>query len=77
MSPCLLQAVVIAAGLSGLKSAADPGAPKLPLNLLDAIRAYDADEALKAAMGDEFSTAYEAEDAGMERLREPFLALRA
>lgn len=74
VNPYLLQAVVIAAGLSGLKSAADPGprhdidmyaeghtvigAPKLPLNLLDAIRAYDADEALKAAMGDEFSTAY-------------------
>ncbi|MBN2631657.1 MAG: type III glutamate--ammonia ligase [Rhodobacteraceae bacterium] len=73
-NPYLLQAVVIAAGLSGLRSKADPGprhdidmyaeghtvtnAPRLPLNLLDAIRAYDADPDLKAAMGEAFSTAY-------------------
>ncbi|HEY0274920.1 MAG TPA: type III glutamate--ammonia ligase, partial [Paenirhodobacter sp.] len=74
VNPYLLQAVIIAAGLSGLKSKADPGprydidmyaeghkvegAPRLPLNLLDAIRAYDADPALKAAMGEAFSSAY-------------------
>ncbi|RJE87315.1 type III glutamate--ammonia ligase [Paracoccus onubensis] len=74
VNPYLLQAVIIAAGLSGLKSKADPGprsdidmyaeacdvkdAPKLPLNLLDAIRTYDADKELKAAMGEEFSAAY-------------------
>jgi glutamine synthetase len=73
-NPYLLQAVIIAAGLSGLASRADPGprhdldmyaeghtvtdAPKLPLNLLDAIRAFDADADLKAAMGAEFSAAY-------------------
>lgn len=73
-NPYLLQAVIIAAGLSGLKSKADPGprhdidmyaegykvkdAPKLPLNLLDAIRNYDADEELKVAMGEDFSAAY-------------------
>ena len=34
------------------------GAPKLPLNLLDALREYDKDKSLKAAMGDEFSAAY-------------------
>ena len=34
------------------------GAPKLPLNLLDAIRAYDTDKDLKLAMGEEFSSAY-------------------
>ena len=34
------------------------GAPKLPLNLLDALRAYDRDKSLKAAMGEEFSAAY-------------------
>ena len=34
------------------------GAPKLPLNLLDALRDYDRDKTLKAMMGDEFSTAY-------------------
>ena len=74
VNPYLLQAVIIAAGLSGLKSKADPGkrwdidmyaeghtvtdAPRLPLNLLDAIRAYDADPGLKAAMGEDFSAAY-------------------
>ncbi|APZ51449.1 type III glutamate--ammonia ligase [Salipiger abyssi] len=73
-NPYLLQAVIIAAGLSGLRSKADPGprhdidmyaeghmvtdAPKLPLNLLDAIRAMDADTELKAMLGAEFSTAY-------------------
>ncbi len=74
VNPYLLQAVIIAAGLNGLRSKADPGprhdidmyaeghkiegAPKLPLNLLDAIRAYDADEGLKEAMGQDFSAAY-------------------
>ncbi|MDU9005252.1 type III glutamate--ammonia ligase [Sedimentitalea todarodis] len=74
VNPYLLQAVIIAAGLSGVRSKADPGkrhdidmyaeghkvrgAPKLPLNMLDALRDYDRDKALKSAMGDEFSTAY-------------------
>jgi glutamine synthetase len=69
-----LQAVIIAAGLSGIRSKADPGprhdidmyaeghtitdAPKLPLNMLDALRAYDGDAGLKSAMGHEFSAAY-------------------
>ena len=73
-NPYLLQAVIIAAGLSGVKSEADPGkrydidmyaqghtvrgAPKLPLNMLDALRAYDKDKVLKEAMGKEFSEAY-------------------
>ncbi|NVO58668.1 type III glutamate--ammonia ligase [Rhodobacteraceae bacterium B1Z28] len=73
-NPYLLQAVIIAAGLSGIRSKADPGkrhdidmyaeghkvrgAPKLPLNMLDALREYDKDKELKAAMGDEFSAAY-------------------
>jgi glutamine synthetase len=30
----------------------------LPLNMLDALRLYDEDEGLKAAMGEEFSAAY-------------------
>ena len=34
------------------------GAPKLPLNLLDALRAFDKDKSLKAALGEEFSAAY-------------------
>jgi glutamine synthetase len=73
-NPYLLQAVIIAAGLSGVRSKADPGkrydidmyaqghtvrgAPKLPLNMLDALRAYDKDKGLKEAMGKEFSDAY-------------------
>ncbi len=74
VNPYLLQAVIIAAGLSGVRSKADPGkrydidmyaqghkvrgAPRLPLNLLDALRYYDKDKGLKAMMGDEFSNAF-------------------
>lgn len=74
VNPYLLQAIIIAAGLDGIEDRADPGphydidmyaeghlvkdAPRLPLNLLDALRAYDADETLKAAIGSEFSAAY-------------------
>jgi len=73
-NPYLLQSIIIAAGLDGLRTKADPGkrydidmyaeghnikgAPKLPLNLLDALRAYDKDKGLKAAMGEEFSASY-------------------
>ena len=31
---------------------------QLPLNMLDALRAYDKDKELKAAMGEEFSAAF-------------------
>ena len=74
VNPYLLQAVIIAAGLDGIRSQAEPGkrhdidmyaeghkikgAPKLPLNLLDALREYDKDKSLKEAMGTEFSSAY-------------------
>ncbi len=73
-NPYLLNAVILAAGLDGVRTKADPGprsdvnmyteghlikgGPKLPLNLLDALRAYDADTTLKAMMGEEFSSAY-------------------
>ncbi|MQQ08874.1 type III glutamate--ammonia ligase [Epibacterium sp. SM1979] len=73
-NPYLLQAVIIAAGLSGMASEADPGprydidmyaeghtitdAPKLPLNLLDAIRWFDKDKELKAKLGGDFSASY-------------------
>jgi len=73
-NPYLLQAVIIAAGLDGVRTKADPGkrydidmyqnghtvkdAPILPLNLLDALRTFDKDQSLKAAMGEEFSNAY-------------------
>ncbi|WP_375460266.1 type III glutamate--ammonia ligase [uncultured Enterovirga sp.] len=74
VNPYLLQAVIIAAGLDGLRTKADPGprhdidmyrlghtvtdAPRLPLNLLDALRAFDRDDSLKSALGDSFSSAY-------------------
>lgn len=74
VNPYLLQSVVIAAGLSGLRSKADPGphydidmyreghtvtdAPKLPLNLLDALREFESDSGLQEALGAEFSKAY-------------------
>ena len=67
VNPYLLQAVIIAAGLDGVQTQADPGkrwdidmyaeghkvrgAPKLPLNMLDGLREYDKDKGLKAAMG--------------------------
>ncbi len=73
-NPYLLQAAIIAAGLEGIASKAEPGprydidmyqeghtvtgAPKLPLNLLDALRAFEADESLTAALGSNFSAAY-------------------
>ena len=73
-NPYLLQAAIIAAGLSGIASEADPGprldidmyaeghkvkdAPRLPLNLLDAIRAFEADTTLTGALGAEFSAAF-------------------
>jgi glutamate---methylamine ligase len=73
-NPYLMEAVIIAAGVDGLNSGADPGkrydidmyqdghlakdAPRLPLNLLDALREFDRNEVLKAALGEELSTAY-------------------
>ena len=73
-NPYLLQAIIIAAGLDGVRRKLDPGprsdidmytqghtvtdAPKLPLNLLDALRAYEADTALTEMMGPSFSKAY-------------------
>ncbi len=66
-NPYLLQAAVLAAGLDGIANGRDPGprldinmytdadkAPgvgKLPLNLLDALRALEASEVLGAALG--------------------------
>jgi glutamine synthetase len=73
-NPYLLQAAIIAAGISGIANKAHPGrrydidmyqlghtvtdAPKLPLNLLDALRNFDRDSELKATLGNEFAAAY-------------------
>ena len=73
-NPYLLQAIIIAAGVEGIKNKCDPGkrldidmyqhghtitdAPKLPLNLLDALRNFEKDTSLRAALGEEFSAAY-------------------
>jgi glutamine synthetase len=66
-NPYLLQAAVLAAGLDGIASARNPGqrldinmytdadkapgTPKLPLNLLDALRALEASEVLGSSLG--------------------------
>ena len=73
-NPYLLQAVIIATGLDGVSTNADPGkrydidmyaeghkvrgAPRLPLNLLDALREFNKNKGLKSMLGDEFSAAY-------------------
>ncbi|MEM6385203.1 MAG: type III glutamate--ammonia ligase [Pseudomonadota bacterium] len=73
-NPYLLQSAIIAAGLLGLATKADPGtrldidmyaeghtvkdAVRLPLNLLDAIRAFEADTELTDMLGPEMSAAF-------------------
>ena len=73
-NPYLLPAALIVAGLDGIKTNANPGkrldldmyseghkatgAKKLPLNLLDALREFDKNKALKDGLGAEFSTAF-------------------
>jgi glutamine synthetase len=73
-NPYLLQAAILAAGMDGIATGADPGrrydidmyaeghkvrgAPKLPLNLLDALRAFERDKGLRASLGEEFSASY-------------------
>ena len=73
-NPYLLPASIMAAGLDGIERKLDPGkrhdidmyeeghkvkgAKKLPLNLLDALRAFDKDKHLKAAIGEETSAAF-------------------
>ena len=73
-NPYLLQASLLAAGLDGIENKRDPGkrldinmyteshkakgAKKLPLNLLDAIRALEGSKVLKKGLGDEFMSSY-------------------
>ncbi len=74
VNPYLLQAGVFAAGLDGLAEQRDPGRRldinmytdghvlpdirRLPLNLLDAVRLFDADTGLRAGLGDELVDSY-------------------
>ncbi|MDZ4791793.1 MAG: type III glutamate--ammonia ligase [Hyphomicrobiales bacterium] len=74
VNPYLLQAGVLAAGLDGMANARDPGprldinmythghtvegAKKLPLNMLDALRALEASPVLRAGLGEPFVSAY-------------------
>ena len=74
VNPYLLHAALLAAGLDGIANARDPGqrldidmyaashtvpdARRLPLNLLDAIRAFEASTTLRAVLGEEFSAAF-------------------
>lgn len=73
-NPYLLQAAIISAGLLGLDAKADPGkrldidmyalghtvkdAVRLPLNLLDAVRAFEADKTFTDMIGAEMSAAF-------------------
>jgi glutamine synthetase type III len=73
-NPYLLPTAVLAAGLDGIKNARDPGkrldinmytegdkaknARKLPLNLLDALRALEKSSVLKAALGESVTASY-------------------
>jgi glutamine synthetase len=73
-NPYLMPAVIMAAGLNGIRTKADPGealeidmyveghkikdAPKLPQNLLDGLRRFEEDTELTEAMGDEFSKSF-------------------
>jgi glutamine synthetase len=73
-NPYLLQAGLLAAGMDGIASGRDPGerldinmytqghtvagVRRLPLNLLDALRTFEASTSLGAALGKEFVRAY-------------------
>ncbi len=73
-NPYLLQAGVLAAGLDGVDNKRDPGprhdinmyeeghklknVKRLPLNMLDAIRAFDSSKTLRKSFGDSFVDSY-------------------
>jgi glutamine synthetase len=73
-NPYLLPATILVAGLDGIRNKRDPGkrldvnmytdgdkakgARRLPLNLLDALRAFEASAVLRAGLGEGFAGAY-------------------
>jgi len=73
-NPYVLQAAILVAGLDGIENGRDPGprldidmyaeghtvkdAKRLPLNLLDALRALEQCNVLKAGLGDAFVSSY-------------------
>jgi glutamine synthetase len=73
-NPYLLQAGILAGGLDGIAQRRDPGKrldinmyepgaapagiPRLPLNLLDALRAFQNSTLLREALGDGFVDSY-------------------
>ncbi len=73
-NPYLLQAAILAAGLDGMLNGKDPGkrldinmythghlvdgVKKLPLNLLDALRAFEGSQVLKDGLGEGFAGSY-------------------
>jgi glutamine synthetase len=73
-NPYLIQAGILAAGLDGIAEKRNPGKRldinmyeeghklanirRLPLNLLDALRAFEKSKILRAALGEAFSSAY-------------------
>ncbi len=74
VNPYLHHAVYLAAGIDGIEHKRDPGprhdidmyadghkapeAKRLPLNLLDALRAFEGNKFLRGQLGEEFSKAY-------------------
>jgi glutamine synthetase len=74
VNPYLLPAAILAAGLDGIRNKRDPGkrldvnmytegdkakgVRRLPLNLLDALRAFEANAVLRAGLGEAFADAY-------------------
>jgi glutamine synthetase type III len=73
-NPYLLSAAILEAGMDGIQQQRDPGRPstvnayrdrtglsdarQLPENLLDALRAFEANPILQSGLGEEFSRAY-------------------
>ena len=73
-NPYLLPAAILVAGLDGIRNQRDPGkrldinmytdgdkakgARRLPLNLLDALRAFEASPVMRAGLGEDFTGAY-------------------